>query len=545
VSKHQQQHIHQADSFTFALEKNETLPITSAKEQDAPSYGLAKGLSCQKWGGPTDELAAEMVYWRNIPSDAKYSSPFFNPNANEKYLFFDADPAGFNNKRISFENFLLMAHTMGRTLVMPPKGFWWGFQKVYGEDKPLQESPRWSFEDFYDLDKIHQAGLKVISMEDFLLQHAMTGKLKTQDGKVSFPPQNRTNWNEGWLKRMRDWLKTVTVQIKWRPEDCLAAFPSHPLQHHVESLEKTMHELRRNPPPGPERWLGHPTPVDAPVMDRLSEVLAGRTQLCYYDEQMQNETYLYYKIVYDPTTYEGQFVTNIRLLIWFYQFFFFEDWMQDVWSKRFIRDRLRYKDELQCIAARVVAAMREKARAKHNGNDQFDSFHIRRSGEFEEQYGNLTDNAAIYNTSAPDIPEGSTVFIATDDMNRTLFQPLMDHYDVYFLGDFKELLGDLNANYYSIIDQLVASRGRVFFGAFCSTFTGYINRMRGYRSQKDKAEGWRSGIVDSYFYNFQGLDKRNKMRIYHPPIKMWFAREFPIAWRDIDHDLVSYEDEDK
>jgi GDP-fucose protein O-fucosyltransferase len=368
--------------------------------------------------------------------------------------------------------------------------------------------------------------------------------LKTRDGKVSFPPQNRTNWNDAWLKRMRDWLKTVTVQIKWRPEDCLAAFPSHP--HNVETLEKAIQELRRQKPqPGPGRWMDNPNPVDAPVIERLSEVLAERKNLCYYDEQLQDETYLYYKIIYDPSTYEGEFVTNIRLLIWFYQFFFFENWKQDLWSKRFIRDHLRYKDELQCIAARIVAAMREKARAKHDGDDQFDSFHIRRLGEFEEQYGNLTDNAAIYNTSVPDIPEGSTVYIATDDMNRTLFQPLMDHYDVYFLGDFQELLGDLNANYYSIIDQLVASRGRVFFGAFCSTFTGYINRMRGYRSQKDKAEGWQNGIVDSYFYNFQGYDKRNKMRIYHPPIKSWFFREFPIAWRDIDHDLESYEGEDR
>ena len=67
--------------------------------------------------------------------------------------------------------------------------------------------------------------------------------------------------------------------------------------------------------------------------------------------------------------------------------------------------------------------------------------------------------------------------------------------------------------------------------------------MRGYRSQKDKSEGWDSGAIESYFYNFQEYDKRNKMRVYHPPVAQWFFREFPIAWRDIDHDVESFEDD--
>lgn len=521
----------------FTLRENDSVPHTLVEET---SSSLA-GLSCQAWGGPSDELAADMVYWRNIPSDAHYTSPFYNPNTLEKFLFFDADSAGFNNKRISFENFVLLAHSMGRTLVMPPKGFWWGFQQDHGKVKPLMDSPRWSFEDFYDIDKIQQAGLKFITMEDFLIQHGLTGKLTTKDGTVSFPPQNRTNWNTVWLKEMRTWLKTVTVQIKWRPEDCIGGFPTHP--HNREALTQAISVLSTRDVPGPAHWIDHPTPVDGSVMARMEEVLTGRKQVCLYDTDLQDETYLYYKIFYDPSNYEAKFVTNIRLLIWFYQFLFFENWKQDLWSKRFVRDHLRYKDELQCAAARIVAAMRDKARKNHNSNGEFHTFHIRRKGEFEDQYGNLTNARDIYNIAVKDVPDGSTVYIATDDMNRTVFQDLMDHYDVSFLGDFQDLLGNINSNYYSIIDQLVASRGRVFFGAWCSTFTGYINRMRGYRSQKDKSEGWDSGVIDSYFYNFQEYDKRNKMRVYHPPVSQWFFREFPIAWRDIDHDVESFEDD--
>jgi len=497
-------------------------------------------LVCHKWGGPSDELlTAEMVYWRDIPTDAQYTSPFYNSSAPEKFLFFDADPAGFNNKRISFENFILMAHVMGRTLVMPPKGFWWGFQNENGQENPQMESPRWSFEDFYELDKIHQAGLKIISMEEFIVRFGVTGMLKDKEnGAVLFPPNNRTNWDKSWQKVMKNWLKRVTVQIKWRPESCLGAFPAHPFNN--SALEEAILVLNKKHVPGPGHWIDNPNPVDSPIIMRMEELLTERTNLCLYDSQLHDEPYLYYKIFYDAGSYETKMVTNIRLLIWFYQFFFFEDWHQDLWSKRFIRDHLRYKDELQCAAARIVAAMREKARKKHNGNGEFHSFHIRRKGEFEEQYGNLTEATDIYKISVKDIPDGSTVYIATDDMNRTFFQPLTDHYDVYFLGDFQELLGDLNYNYYSIIDQLVASRGRVFFGAFCSTFTGFINRMRGYRSQNDKTKGWHDGIIESYFYNYQDMDKRNKMRAYHPPVPLWYGREFPMAWRDIDHDVETF-----
>ena len=74
-------------------------------------------LSCEMYGGPSDP--AEMVYWRDIPVDNNYTSP-----REEKYMLFDYDMAGFNNKRISLENFLVMALAMGRTLVLPPKSRW-------------------------------------------------------------------------------------------------------------------------------------------------------------------------------------------------------------------------------------------------------------------------------------------------------------------------------------------------------------------------------------------------------------------------------------
>jgi hypothetical protein len=38
------------------------------KRSATPSTKL-EGLSCQAYGGPSDEVAKEMVYWEHIPSD--------------------------------------------------------------------------------------------------------------------------------------------------------------------------------------------------------------------------------------------------------------------------------------------------------------------------------------------------------------------------------------------------------------------------------------------------------------------------------------------
>ena len=77
-------------------------PITN---QNSSPYevasGSATGLECSVYGGPYDQLEyAEIVYWRDIPTDASFISPYYNQRAQEamsgsfwkaKYLTFEMD----------------------------------------------------------------------------------------------------------------------------------------------------------------------------------------------------------------------------------------------------------------------------------------------------------------------------------------------------------------------------------------------------------------------------------------------------------------------
>ena len=68
----------------------------------------------------------------------------------------------------------------------------------------------------------------------------------------------------------------------------------------------------------------------------------------------------------------------------------------------------------------------------------------------------------IYNISKDEIPENMTVYIGTDERNKTFFNDLAAHYDLVFLDDFADLLQGVNTNIYGLIDQLITSQSRTF-----------------------------------------------------------------------------------
>mmetsp|Transcript_19390 Transcript_19390/g.28714 ORF Transcript_19390/g.28714 Transcript_19390/m.28714 type:complete len:422 (+) Transcript_19390:472-1737(+) len=384
---------------------------------------------------------------------------------------------------------------------------------------------------FFHFDSVatEHAGVDVITMKEFMKREVMTGNLKDKEtGKPSFPPGNRTTWDGAArheAKKLDKWFRTCTKNPIWAFDRCVVGLPSGPgpegpkrlssIQQRVqfESLQQRI-----------KRYTDNPVSVDAPAEERLSEMYAHRNKMCIYDEEYQDA-----KVVHMM----GDNASGARLLVHFYAFLFFEDWKQDLWTKRFVRDHLRYVDEIQCAAARIVNAMRQKAREHGNEEGIFDTFHIRR-GDF--QYKDTRIEAhQIYANIKDLVADGTTIYIATDEREKKFFNIFREHYNVYFLDDFKHLLEDVNTNYYGMLDQRIASRGRKFIGTYYSTFTGYINRMRGYHAQKDKAAGWEKGIMNSWYY--VPTHKRDDLVHYYPIHTPMWAREFPAAWRDLDNGI--------
>jgi hypothetical protein len=128
---------------------------------------------------------------------------------------------------------------------------------------------------------------------------------------------------------------------------------------------------------------------------------------------------------------------------------------------------VRYRDEIQCAAGRVVYALRSYALSKNiSGNGEFHSLHVRR-GDFLYIHPPLApDPSFIYSVTQDVLPEGSILYIATNEQNKSFFQPLRDHYDIKFLDDFVDDLNTpqtiMDPNYYGMIDQLVVGYGRFY-----------------------------------------------------------------------------------
>lgn len=422
-------------------------------------------------------------------------------------------------KPIEF-NLILQAlsFAMGRTLVLPPLQ---GMYLLGKKDK--NQRNEFSFEHFFHMERISQehTGLNIIGMDEFL-QLFLDGHFKHPETKETlFPPENRTDWNGAKgpeMKVLKDWLRESSKTLQWLPDVCMAAFPVSSSVKEIEKLENLELEIIKEGIPNHEDYVGNPVPVNSSAKERLKENLAGRSKLCLYDSDLQKQPWVHF-----PVSHQGPY--RARMLVHFYAFLFFADWKADLWTKRFVRDHVRYVDEIQCAAARVIHAIR----AKHDAN--FDTIHVRR-GDFQYMITRV-DIDKIYAAISQQIPHNSTIYIATDEKDKSFFHLLTKHYKILYLDDFLDDLGDeVNTNYFGMIDQLVASRGRTFFGCWFSTFTGYINRLRGYHADEHQTPGYESGIIPSYYYALE--DRYMHMKEFWPVKRAFYAREFPTAWRLID-----------
>ena len=510
------------------------------QQYDKYSRGPLQTLECGAYlnnGAVSKERAQEMVYWENNPGDLLFRSPFQTTHTQQQqqqqqppqYLTFEYDLSGWNNVRLAFETVLALAVAMGRTLVLPPSPVGGPYEKVWVDLPKVLLDPEAIREKYKNIDIITLQ--EYLELEDSLpqLHELLVGnlnKLTEEDlSSLVYPA-----------------LRDASPLLEWDPLKCHAGFSKHQERYaHLKEAKEKLEDIVR---PW-QHLVGKPPALNGTIIERLEHMHGGRSAICLYDAALQNIPRLHL-----PSREAAN-----RPMLPFYGMVFFEDWRQDLWIKRFFRDNVRYSDPLQCYAAKVVQEVRKRARAFDpigNPLGVFDSLHIRRGNDFRGMFRQgiaKVDTTAeeIYTESRRILKENTTVYIATDETNLTFFEPLRKHYHLIFLNDCLDLLnanipvGRVDQMHYGLIDQLVASRGRYFLGAWFSTFTAYINRIRGYHSNRYRVEGFEQGAIPSWTYMLP--DQYDYMREYYPLKRIFWAREFPAAWRLIDTGMEEYHKE--
>jgi GDP-fucose protein O-fucosyltransferase len=395
-----------------------------------------------------------------------------------------------------------LAKATGRTLVLSPT---MRFSMLLHNHPEGVRS--YSYKDFFDISYI-----PMISMEEYLNRVAMKGLLRNGDGDVTFPPDNRTNWDgklgispnpwEGEGTEFFNWISKAMLAIDWKPGLCIIPFPSD-IEQGFDSMRSAVTSiLSRDEDGGPAKrissYTGHPIPVNSSMPARLREVLADHEQLCEYNETYQEAGSIFMT---------GQESTGSRPLLQFFAYLFFESWEQDLQMKRFIRDHLRFSDILQCAAARIVEAIREIARIRglgKNDRGRFDSMHVRR-GDFKvvNVYKDGLDHPHQI-VDAKFFETNGTVYISTDEKDMSFFEPLRQHHAILFLHDFAHLIEGIDPNFYGMIEQLVCAKGDKFVGTYYSSFTAYIIRVHGYHAQKTRSSEALRGSLNSEYMGHNG-----------------------------------------
>ena len=94
-------------------------PLTSMDKATRKALTKRGMLKCP---GKEASSESEVIYWKVVPGDIAYESPITPHHGihHDRYLTFESDQGGWNNVRMGIEVFIVCAHAMGRTLVLPP-----------------------------------------------------------------------------------------------------------------------------------------------------------------------------------------------------------------------------------------------------------------------------------------------------------------------------------------------------------------------------------------------------------------------------------------
>ena len=311
---------------------------------------------------------------------------------------------------IGFEAIAAAAYATGRTLVLPPRA------KIYLLSKGRR---RYGFQDFFSIEALKKK-MRVLTTAEFILEWSEKGfspPVKPQLLQAAKAAEIAPS------KELATWLGQISISPLWDVSKRFLAFPSSPDRNFTKEDRARMKPFRKR----------------------------SRTAV-FYSQELQQA-----RVMFFPQC-RGQ---PCRMLIQFYSFLFFANKDTDRKVKRMIRDNVHYKEDIFCAAAKIYHALRNES----NGAP-YSSAHIRRNDfQYKEARHHPLEGIAalIWKHSQR---QNEILYISTDEKDEKLFRPLTKHFRLRFLSDFYEKAGLLTVdpNKLGMIEQIVASQGRVFIG---------------------------------------------------------------------------------
>mmetsp|Transcript_4025 Transcript_4025/g.8643 ORF Transcript_4025/g.8643 Transcript_4025/m.8643 type:complete len:537 (+) Transcript_4025:1606-3216(+) len=426
-------------------------------------------------------LQSKLYYW-NL--DPLYNSGIGRLPAapGDRYVLFLTDCGGFNNIRMAFEYFVLMAWLTRRTLVLPPPAGWYliDFGPMKRMQRDSHERSYTEYKEFFDMEHL-QAAVPVISAEEFVRREGdildLPASLKEADFKTH-------DGERAW----KSWLKSEDPEFRkslgWSPLSKVIMFPS------IASVEAQF-------PGGPPRDFIH----HREMVELTPEIYSA-------------------PIVSFPSCKDNG---DFRYLVQVNTFAAFADEALSRSYKRMLRDNIHYRALVFDIAARVIREL---------GPFKFSALHIRRNDlQYKEVF--LSGQETLENVR-PLLKTGEKLYIATDETDSEFFRPFSQDFEVYQWKDFFGPRGnyalrgvDIPRKLEGCVEQAICALGRVFAGTLESTFSSYIFRLRGY---------YHAPNTEVYFHTlkYSGNVMRDRARTYsRKPLKgQIYKSEHPSIWED-------------
>jgi hypothetical protein len=360
--------------------------------------------------------------------------PPINPTT---YVTFEDDAGGWNNIRMAFECFVLVAKLTGRILVLPPRTRMYLLDTgpISAFDKKTSRTlyggtTTSGYEDYYDLKSLqNDGGLTMISTAEFIEREGKTTLLQSiprealENTKI---PLNNGQHSAYFLA-----LREVADCYIWPTgPQTLPVFSTVTSMKSVEEQRAALANIGNG-----KRIIHFPMHISKNLryLNGAPNLLRCSLTECNADTQLVRH------------------------------------------SQLFLKYYLHYREEIFIAAQRIISLI-----SSSSSTLSYSAMHIRRN---ELQYKEVFLSAAqsLNNVKHLLIP-GEKIYISTDETDPLFFKPFEDAGHPYVL--LRTLKWDMPPGilpkHLGLVEQLVCAYGRVFTGTSMSTFSSFVIRLRKY-----------------------------------------------------------------